>query len=163
MTNSKKYWFIVFTLFLFSCSQNSDPLVAFQNGEYETAYQIWIIEAEKNDPVAQNYIGLMHYLGAGIDRDYKLAHQWYEKSAAQGNADAMLNLGLLYDRGKGVEYDYINAYGWFYAAYLMGNTKGKAYIDDLASKLTANKKSAGMRLGEKRTLSFRITGSSDSE
>jgi len=102
------------------------------------------IRPEKGDPVAQNYIGLLYYLGSGVDRDFKLAHGWYEKSAIQGNADAMFNLGLLYDRGKGVEYDYINAYGWFYAAYLMGNPKGKPYIDDLASKLAANKKSAGM-------------------
>jgi len=162
ITKNKKSWlFLPVCFLLFSCSKNSDPLISFQNGEYEKAYRIWIVQAEEGDPDAQNYIGLLYYLGAGVNRDYGLARAWYEKSAAQGNADAMFNLGLLYDRGKGVEYDYINAYGWFYAAYLMGNPKGKPYIDDLASKLTANKKSAGMRLGEQRTLSFRVSRSLD--
>lgn len=151
---------IFFILFISACSQNTDPLIAFQNGEYKKAYRLWLGPAEKGDPVAQNYIGLLYYLGTGVDRDYKLARQWYEKAASQGNADAMFNLGLLYDRGKGVAYDYINAYGWFYAATLMGHPKGKPYTDDLASKLTANKKSAGMRLGEQRTLHFRISKSS---
>ncbi len=158
--SNKNNWLLISICLLFaSCSQNTDPLITFQNGEYKKAYEKWIVEAEKGDPVAQNYIGLLYYLGTGVARDYKLAREWYEKSAVQGNADAMFNLGLLYDRGRGVEYDYINAYGWFYAAYLMGNPKGKPYIDDLASKLTANKKSAGMRLGEQRTLTFRVSKS----
>ena len=162
MTNNKNYWLLISDCLLFvACSQNTEPLIAFQNGDYKKAYKVWIVQAEEGDPVAQNYIGLIYYLGSGVDRDFKLAHEWYEKSAVQGNADAMFNLGLLYDRGKGVDYDYINAYGWFYAAFLMGNSKGKPYIDDLASKLTANKKSAGMRLGEQRTLTFRISKSPD--
>lgn len=108
----------------------------------------------------ERYIGLVDYPGTGVDRDHKLARHRYEKTTSQGKADAMFNLGLLYGIGKGVAYYYINTYGWFYDATLIGFPIGKPYTDDLASKLTANKKSAGMRLGKQRTLNFRISESS---
>ena len=40
--------------------------VGVENGDYETAYTLWMPLAESGDADAQNYMGILYYLGFGV-------------------------------------------------------------------------------------------------
>lgn len=112
---------IVFLIFFFACADSKDPKVLFDKGEYQKAYVLWLPLANNGDLTAQNYIGIHHYLGLGVKRNYKLAKGWFEKAAVKGLPDAQYNLGVMYENGEYVDKDYISAYKWFYLAKQNGN------------------------------------------
>ena len=59
----------------------------------------------QGDIDGQYYLGLMYFVGLGLNQDYTEASKWFEKSANQGNAKAQSNLGALYHFGKGINQD----------------------------------------------------------
>lgn len=117
-----------------ACSQNDDPARLFEQGKYAEAYVIWQSRAGQGDPLAQNYMGIHHYLGLGARRDMKLAREWYEKAAIQGYPDAQFNLGLMYENGMGVEMDYLTAFKWFIAAYEQGNDNALKHMKRISEE-----------------------------
>ena len=125
------YIVIIFIIFLSGCSQASDPKILFEQGKYEAAYKLWQPLAEQGDLYAQNYIGIHHYLGLGVSRDYKKAKQWFEKAAEAGFADAQYNIGMMYENGEYVEQSYIEAHKWFTAAIENGKKKKKKRIEEV--------------------------------
>ncbi len=120
------------------CAQDDDPLSAFEHGDYQTACQLWRPMAENGDVNAQNYLGMMYYLGLGVSRDYGKAVKWYTIAAMHGNANAQRNLGTMYHEGLGVPQDYLQAYAWYYASEKQGNRRAEIYIQSLTGKLTPN-------------------------
>ena len=50
---------------------------------------------------AQYDLGVMHYRGDGVPRDFKQARAWFLKAAAQNFAEARHNLGVMYYHGEG--------------------------------------------------------------
>lgn len=123
------YVFIV----LSGCGQETDPKKAFDKGNYETAYKLWAPIAEQGDAEAQNYLGIMYYLGFGVSRDYKKAIQWYEKAATAGHADAQRNYGDMLHFGRGVQKDNYKAYKWYFAASQQGNIGAGKQIEVIAA------------------------------
>lgn len=71
-----------------------EGLAAYNAGNYEQAYEIWLAEAEAGRPEAQNRLGLMFEYGktTSTPRSDQMAAQWFLKSAQQGNKEAMRNL-----------------------------------------------------------------------
>ncbi|MFP6899311.1 MAG: hypothetical protein VCA36_00115, partial [Opitutales bacterium] len=60
----------------------------YRSQDYRDAYT-WLHEAaQKNDPQAQRYLGMVFFLGQGVNRDYAQASKWLAKSAAQGDEEA---------------------------------------------------------------------------
>ncbi len=112
---------LLILIFISGCSDSDDPKVLFEQGKYEKAYVLWLALANDGDPLAQNYIGIHHYLGLGKKRDYNTAKQWFEKAASNDSADAQYNLGVMYENGQSVKQDYVTAYMWFYLANKKGN------------------------------------------
>ena len=113
--------FVVFILVAFatvSLANNfEDGLQAYAVGDLKKAYQLWLIEAEKGTPTAQNNLGFMLENGQGVAQSYKEAVKWYRMAAEQGYADAHLNLGVLYFEGRGILQSYEDAYAcWVVAA-----------------------------------------------
>lgn len=126
---------LVALLIMFSaCTESEDPKNLFDQGKYSEAAKLWLPLAKMGDPVAQNYIGITHYLGLGKDRDHKVAMQWFEKSADSGYADAEYNLGVMYENGEGVIQNYVTAYMWFYMANQSGNTNASKRMQGLAEE-----------------------------
>ena len=118
-------------VFLFACSEPVDPKAAFDQGKYKQAYAIWLPMAEQGDPAAQNYIGIQHYLGLGMKRNFKLAKQWFEKAAHQDYADAQYNLGMMYENGHYVKQDYVKAFTWFYIASEKGSANAEKRMQSI--------------------------------
>ena len=66
--------------------------------------------AEKGDANAQNALGVRHYSGQGVMKNFNEALQWFTKAAAQGHVDVPNYLGMMYDAGEGVPEDDVRAY-----------------------------------------------------
>jgi len=86
-----------------------DALAAASFGNYEKAYQLWLIEAENGSAIAQANIGLLYADGLGVPRSDKEAVKWYRMAAAQGEPRAQYYLGTVFEEGRGVPQDYKEA------------------------------------------------------
>lgn len=124
---------IVIFLNLFACGQESDPKKAFENGDYEKARLLWLELAEQGDAEAQNYLGIIHYLGLGTSKDYKKANAWYERAAKAGHPDAQRNFADMIHFGRGIKKSNQDAYKWYFAAFQQGNEKAGRQIEVLAA------------------------------
>lgn len=67
-------------------------VLAAQNGDYESAFQVIKYFAEKGDAQAQYYLGGLYLEGKGTSIDISQAMAWYTKSSDQGNIDARVAL-----------------------------------------------------------------------
>lgn len=114
-------------------------MTAFERGQYDIAYSKWLPQAENGDAEAQNYIGLIYYLGLGQRRNDAEALKWFERAAEQGHPSAQRNAGIMHQNGRGMaQNNYYQAYIWFYAAHRQGNETANAHISALTNKLTPN-------------------------
>lgn len=131
---------VLFSVFLSSCSDNSDPGLLFERGKYEEAYNLWLPQAEQGDREAQNYLGVQYYLGLGVEKNYREAIQWYEKAALAGLPDAQRNLGDMYHYGRGVPRDFYKAFIWYFAASQQGHVTAGRSLENITGKnqLTPN-------------------------
>ncbi len=104
------------------------------------AYSLWQSRVTQGDAVAQNYLGVHHYLGLGVVRDLTLAFEWFESAARQGNPQGQRHLGMMYHNGYGTPPDFVSAYMWYYAAYRQGSPTARRYMDSLSeqNKLSPN-------------------------
>jgi len=71
--------------------------------EHEQPLEAWEIilllkkHANKGNAKAQFNLGVMYFMGEGVEQSYNTAFEWFTLSADQGNADAqffLLNLDL---------------------------------------------------------------------
>ncbi len=113
---------------LSACGQPGDALSAFESGDYEMAYELWSPLAEKGDVKAQNYLGIMYYLGLGRNKNYTRALEWYRRSAEAGYAAAQRNYADMFHFGRGTEKDIYQAYKWYFAAAQQGNASSEKQI-----------------------------------
>jgi hypothetical protein len=88
-------------------------------------------------PGAQYSIGVMHYNGTGVAKDYTKAAEWFGRAAEKSNAAAQYNLGILYYNGQGVPKDDRLAYKWISAAAENGDQKAIVARDALKQALPA--------------------------
>jgi len=67
--------------------------------EHEQPLEAWEIilllkkHANKGNAKAQFNLGVMYFMGAGVEQNYGVAIRWFKLSANQGNADAKFFLG----------------------------------------------------------------------
>jgi len=108
---------IFFSLLIFysgiAFSDFSDGFDAYNQGDYDTAFEEWLPYAEQGDADAQYNLALVYDFGYD---DSNKAFEWYKKSANQGNSNAQANLGLMYHNGDGVDIDYKQAMKWYLKA-----------------------------------------------
>lgn len=97
-------------------------------GHYKIAYLQYIGAADGGDPVSQNVIGNLYYLGLGVERDQLLAARWYLKAALKGYVPAQINLGQMFWNGQGVPTRVVKAFGWYHLARNAGNERAEGHI-----------------------------------
>jgi TPR repeat protein len=81
--------------------------------------------AKAGNPDAQHLLGLMYYMGRGVQRDYKQALAWHRKAALQGKADAQYVVGAMYYTGNSVPQDQAAAVSWFRKAAEQGHAEAQ--------------------------------------
>lgn len=90
---------------------------AFDKGEYNKAYFLYIKAAEKNNARGQNGLGCYYsHLGK-----YKESYKWFEESSNQDYVPAIINLAMDYERGEGVKQDYCKAFDLYLKAAEKGH------------------------------------------
>jgi TPR repeat protein len=82
-------------------------------GEPLSRFQTAMIDAEKNNPEAQNKVGTYYEIGIGTEQNYIEAIRWYRAAAKQGFSRAQFNLGEMYEEGKGVAKNMGTALSWY--------------------------------------------------
>jgi hypothetical protein len=90
---------------------------------FKTAREWFLKAATKGNAAAQYNLGVMSYLGQGIEKSSPNAAKWFEQAAKQDNTLAQYNLGFLFFEGKGVEKDYLQAFMWIDRAARLGDKK----------------------------------------
>jgi tetratricopeptide (TPR) repeat protein len=124
MKHWRIYLILAGSLFLFSCSGTQikapesdrsifkDGMSAYEAGDFQTAYDIFLTEAKRGNAEAQYNLGLMFAKGQRVFQDYNETANWFKKAAEQGYALAQYKLGLMYVDGKGVNHEFEQAIYW---------------------------------------------------
>jgi TPR repeat protein len=81
--------------------------------------------AKDGNADAQHLLGLMYYMGRGVQRDYRQAFSWHYKAALQGKADAQYVIGAMYYTGNSVPQDQKLAVTWFRKAAEQGHAEAQ--------------------------------------
>jgi uncharacterized protein len=145
--------FMFFTIPSFALENYKNGILAFEQGDYETALIEFKALAKQNDSRGQYGLGLMYDLGTGVPTDFKKAVEWYQLSADQGNADALNNLATMYAEGEGVEKNPSKAVKLYENAARQGNydspnNLGAIYLQGIAIPRNYVKAYMWFHLGE---------------
>jgi TPR repeat protein len=81
--------------------------------------------AKAGNADAQHLLGLMYYMGRGVQRDYPQALVWHRKAALAGKADAQYIVGAMYYTGNSVPQDQKLAVAWFRKAAEQGHAEAQ--------------------------------------
>lgn len=94
---------------------------AYNNRNYALAYKEIEPLARAGNTDAEHLLGLMYYMGRGVQQDYKKALTWHRKAAVKGKADAQYVVGAMYYTGNAVIQDHKQAVVWFRKAAEQGH------------------------------------------
>ena len=114
---------LLFALFspLSMATPFDDAVVAYDNKDYSTAYEIWSRLAEQDDSNSQFALGVMLFTGNGQKKDEEQAFKWFSKASENGHVAAMFNLGIAYWDGQGTAVDTNEALHWWRKAAERGD------------------------------------------
>ncbi|MET0268568.1 MAG: tetratricopeptide repeat protein [Duganella sp.] len=99
----------------------AEGATAYNNKQYSVALKEITPLAKAGNADAQHLLGLMYYMGRGVEQDYQKAFQWHRKAAEQGKADAQYVVGAMYYTGNTVIQDHKQAVVWFRKAAEQGH------------------------------------------
>lgn len=102
-----------------------EGLVAYERGDYRTAFKKFEQLAIQGNARAQFNLALMYRNGQGVLQDDKQALRWYTRAAEQGVIEAQHNLGRMYGEGEGVVQDYKQAVRWYTLAAEQGDVRSQ--------------------------------------
>jgi len=129
----------------------SDGMVAYQMGDYETAYNtmISLASTKEEDPLPQYILGVMYLRGQGVEQNYEEAGKWFRKASENRLPQAQYKLATLYTEGKGVPRDYEFAYVWYSVGAAHNHKLSVNSLDKAREKLSDSElKAAEKLLGE---------------
>lgn len=61
----------------------------YRSEDYRDAHNVFVQAAQKSDPPSQRYLGMIYFLGQGVERDYAKANEWLGKASIQGDQEAI--------------------------------------------------------------------------
>lgn len=100
-------------------------VMAYSNGDFDTAAREFTLLAEKGDRAGQYHLGLLYEEGQGVPKNYGSAVTCYTNAAKQGYLDAYFALGELYLHQPDGRRDRVSAYIWLSKAAKSGHPRGK--------------------------------------
>jgi hypothetical protein len=121
---------------------------AYQTAVFAQQRAEWQVHAEQGDSRAQRELGMMYYLGQGMDVDYATAYDWLNKAALQGDDVAQMTVGVMYAEGQGVPQSRVQAHLWFSLSAQQGNSSAQYRLERLAPQMTADEVAEAQRLAQ---------------
>jgi TPR repeat protein len=92
---------------------NSDAWLAYAEGHFDVARDLWLKAAEQGNARAMLALGTLYRTGQGVQKDLKQAAVYYRRGADAGDAEAAHNLASMYIDGDGVPKDMNAAKTWY--------------------------------------------------
>jgi TPR repeat protein len=89
---------------------------AYADEHYNRSARLLLPRAERGDPLAQTYVGIMYLRGEGVPQNFELAVYWLRFAANAGVPTAQYFLGDLYNKGQGVPTDWVLSEAWLILA-----------------------------------------------
>ena len=96
-------------------------LAAYEAGQFETAFNIWLEIAREGDIAAQRNVAHMLRKGIGTEQDLPRALSFYKRAAKAGLVGAQVNLAAMYRSGEGTDRNPKHAAAWFARAARAGD------------------------------------------
>ena len=121
---------------------------AYQTAVFAQQRAEWEVLAEQGDARSQRQLGIMYYLGQGIDIDYATAAKWLSKAAEQGDDVGQLTLGVMYSEGHGVPQNNVTAHMWFTLSAQQGNPSARIRLDELTPLMKEEEIAEAQKLAE---------------
>jgi TPR repeat protein len=103
----------------------------FQAGDDPAALKLFNTLADKNNPIAQYWLGHMAELGLGVPRDPAKAIDLYKKAAEQNVSPAELRLGEIYLDGNLVPPDFAQAKMYLEKSAYQGNSRAAILLGQM--------------------------------
>lgn len=122
---------LLFTLTLSFGISLQDGIKAYENKEYDKAFDIFMANQENSE--AEFYLGLMYNRGESVKRDYEKAIELYTLASNKGHVEAQNNLGFLYANGLGIKADYTKAFELYTLSAKQGYSKAQINLGLLYS------------------------------
>jgi hypothetical protein len=110
---------------------------AFAAGDYDAAVAAYRSVADAGNAKAQNNLGILYEVGAGVSADAAAAEAWYRRAAEQGLPMGQYNLGILYGTGPPQSRDSVAAYAWLTLAEAQGLDLAAPARAAIAQRMTA--------------------------
>ncbi len=118
----------------------SSAITAYEQGNYEIAYETFSHLADQNDAEAQYNLAFMYFGGEGITQNDVKAAFWFEQAAKSAHAGAQDTLAYLYLHGRGLEPNPIQAYAWYSVAAENGIFLAKNISENLKRKMNTEER-----------------------
>jgi TPR repeat protein len=112
-------------------------MVAYDAGDYETAYQAWLPLAEQGSPAAQFNLSLLYRYGKGRPVDSETAAEWCLKAADAGFVPAQYEMAKIYEAGEGVRRNPVEAHKFYSLAASQRYEDAKKRKKQLAKTMTS--------------------------
>ena len=122
--------------------------------KYLNAIRGFAVHARKDNALAQEYLGLMHAFGQGVELNEKTALNWFHMAADNGRPLSQHHLGIMYFNGRGTDKNIITALTWIFIAaesYEPGESRDRALKDmeDIKARLTQKDTKRAMKKARK--------------
>lgn len=124
------------TLFDIFSPSTDDAFAAYERGDYQEAFSIYLSLAEQGNANAQYNLGVMYLVGQGVPENNTEAMRWYRLAAEQGYDRPQFNLGRMYDEGQGVPQNAVRAYVWVSVAVALGLEDVRSALNRVRNILT---------------------------
>ena len=125
------FWMIIFGAVIITVKNFPDRFqeaaIAYRNGNYAEALQLWRKLAQQGDVAAQYNMGALYAAGEGADPSPEEAHKWFLFAAQSGNAAAQFEAAKNFEFGRGTEASLPEAINWLTKSAQQGY--GPAQID----------------------------------
>ncbi len=122
-------------------TQQLDAAIAiYERNDYNQAYDQFVALSERENPMAQFYLGKIYRFGIGRPADPARAEKWFDLAIGNGLVKQMLseaksgdpamqsNLGVMYFEGIGVEKNLSKAADWYKKAAEQGYAVGQSNL-----------------------------------
>ena len=123
--------------FLLRPAELSEGYGAFAEGDYAGAFDAYRLAADRGHPAAQNNLGILYEVGAGVAADAAQAEAWYRRAAEQDLPMGQYNLGILYGTGPPDTRDPVRSYAWLTLARAQGLDVAEPARQAIAGQMTA--------------------------
>ena len=98
---------------------------------YKAALKYYTLSCNKKYGLACNALGIIYYLGEGVDESNTNAMNYYKKACAYGNPQGCHNAAGLYHYGKGVDINLKEAKKYYKKACNLGYKESCKYFNAL--------------------------------